>query len=71
MPIKLLKTRFVNSLNYALLDVVYYSSILFPTQDGNIPLQRACQYGHLEVVQYLVERGSDVCSLDRVCFIVY
>ena len=35
-------------------------------QDGNTPLTWAAMYGHLPVVEHLVERGADLEEKDNV-----
>ena len=40
--------------------------LFFVFQEGNIPLQKACQYGHYDIALTLINRCSDIHSIDRV-----
>lgn len=40
-------------------------------QTGQTALMFAAEYGHLDVIEVLVERGADLETKDQVCVRVY
>lgn len=48
----------------------FYFCIYLIFQDGDTPLICASQFGHLNIIEYLIQKGVDVNLQDRVFLII-